>query len=110
MLRILSVAFMGLFISTFVRATEKTDLFPEFDGWNLNVRDKVYEPENLWDIINGAADSYLSYDFEKLYVADYTNSQDHHIKVYAFRHSTPVNAFGIYSQERSRDYNFLNIE
>lgn len=109
MLRILCFVFMGLFISPIIQGSEKVDLFPELKGWELKVRDKVYEPDNLWDIINGAADSYLSYDFEKLYVADYTNSQDHHIKVYAFRHSSPVNAFGIYSQERSLDYEFLDI-
>lgn len=83
------------------------DMFPEMDGWELSVGDKVYTPDNLWDIINGAADSYLSYDFQKLYTAEYSNNQDGRINVKIFEHSTPVNTFGIYSQERSNDYEFV---
>ncbi len=82
--------------------------FPEFNGWKLNVGEKVYIPDNLWDIINGAADAYLTYDFQKLYTAEYSNDNERLIKVYIFEHSSPVNAFGIYSQERSIDYEFTD--
>jgi len=81
-------------------------MFPEFNGWKLNVGEKVYVPDNLWDMINGAADAYLTYDFQKLYTAEYSNDNDKLIRVYIFEHSSPVNAFGIYSQERSTDYEF----
>lgn len=84
------------------------DLFPKMDGWELNVGDKVYTPDNLWDIINGAADAYLSYDFQRLYTARYLNNKDGQMRVYIFEHSTPTNTFGIYSQERSSDYEFVN--
>ncbi len=79
-------------------------MFPELTGWKLNRGEKVYVPENLWDIINGAADAYLSYDFQKLYTAEYINEEKGQIRVYIFEHSKPVNAFGIYSMERSSDY------
>jgi len=82
------------------------EMFPEMDGWGLDAGDKVYVPDNLFDIINGAADSYLSYDFRKLYTAEYNNDQQKRIRVYIFEHSNPVNAFGIYSQERNKDYKF----
>lgn len=80
--------------------------FPEFNGWKLTRGEKVYTPDNLWDIINGAADAYLTYDFQKLYTAEYSKDNDNLIRVYIFEHSSPVNAFGIYSQERSTDYEF----
>lgn len=80
------------------------DMFPEFKGWELNVGERVYTPDNLWDIINGAADLYLSYDFQRLYTAEYYDDRDRQIKVYIFEHSNPINTFGIYSQERSDDY------
>lgn len=80
--------------------------FPEFNGWKLTRGEKVYTPDILWDIINGAADAYLTYDFEKLYTAEYSKDNDKLIRVYIFEHSNPVNAFGIYSQERSTDYEF----
>lgn len=82
------------------------DMFPKMEGWELNRGEMVYTPENLWDIINGAADAYLSYDFQKLYTAEYADDQERRIRVYIFEHSNPVNAFGIYSQERSIDYEF----
>ena len=85
------------------------DLFPEVEGWTLEVGDRVYDPDNLWDLINGAADAYLSYDFRKLFTAEYSNNMGHTIKVYTFKHADPTNAFGIYSQERNPDYEFLDI-
>jgi len=88
---------------------EKKDrLFPTMEGWELEIGDQVYNSGNLWNIINGAADAYLSYDFQKLYTAEYFKGQDSRIKVYIFEHSNPTNAFGIYSQERSSDYTFVN--
>ena len=90
------------------RADEnKKALFPTVKGWNLKVGEQVYTSDNLWNIINGAADAYLSYDFQKLYTAEYMNGEDQRLKVYIFEHSTPTNAFGIYSQERSNDYTFV---
>lgn len=91
------------------RADEnKKALFPTVKGWNLEVGEQVYTSDNLWNIINGAADAYLSYDFQKLYTAEYLNAEDKRLKVYIFEHSTPTNAFGIYSQERSNDYTFVS--
>jgi hypothetical protein len=88
---------------------EAKNLFPEVEGWKVNVGDQVYTPENLWDLINGAADAYLSYDFKDLHTAEYSNDKGQTVKVYAFRHSTPTNTFGIYTQERNPDYEFLDI-
>jgi len=87
---------------------KKDELFPRMEGWELQVGDQVYNSGNLWNIINGAADAYLSYDFQKLYTAEYIQGQDSRLKVYIFEHSNPTNAFGIYSQERSSDYTFVN--
>jgi hypothetical protein len=75
----------------------------------VDVGEQVYTPENLWDLINGAADAYLSYDFRELRTAVYSNNKGQTVKVYAFKHSNPTNAFGIYSQERNPDYDYLNI-
>ena len=33
--------------------------FPEIKGWKLIVEEKVYTAENLWDVIDGAADLFL---------------------------------------------------
>lgn len=99
----------GLIVFLFLSANSSNnakDMFPRFEGWELNVGEMVYTPDNLWDIINGGADSYLSYDFQRLYTAEYADVQDRRIKVYIYEHSNPTNIFGIYSQERSSDYEF----
>ena len=90
------------------QAGEKKELFPTLPQWSLQVGEQVYTSDNLWNIINGAADAYLSYDFQRLYTAEYNNEADQRLKVYIFEHSTPTNAFGIYSQERSSDYTFVS--
>jgi hypothetical protein len=83
-------------------------LFPEVKGWQLAVEPKIYTPDNLWDLIDGAADVFLSYDFQDLHIGEYT-SQGQTIRVEIYRQSSPVNAFGIYAAERMPDYNFINL-
>jgi len=75
-------------------------LFPDLPGWDKPSDIKVYTPDNLWNIIDGAADSYLSYNFEELYTGDYTNSNGNYMSVEMYRHDSPENAFGIYTAEK----------
>jgi hypothetical protein len=88
---------------------EKSIQFPEIKGWKLLEEYPVYYPYNLWDYINGAADAYLSYEFEKLYIAEYIKGKNRSIKVEVYQHKSPVFAYGIYSQERSRNYHFIPL-
>lgn len=88
-------------------AQESVD-FPNHSGWDLSTDFPVYSPDNLWDYINGAADGYLTYGFRNLYMAEYTKGK-HNIKVEVYVHKDSNNAFGIYSAERSPDYDFLDI-
>ena len=83
--------------------------FPELKGWDLKVSEDMYTPANLWDLINGAAESYLAYDFIDLSLADYKNQSGVTIHAEVYRHSSLNNAFGIYASERSPDYNFIDI-
>jgi hypothetical protein len=84
-------------------------LFPEIKGWTLTVSERVYGPTDLWDIIDGAADTYLSYSFLDLYLADYKNDAGINVRVELYRHNTFENTFGIYTAERSPDYHFIDI-
>lgn len=83
--------------------------FPEVRGWELDVAEAVYTPDNLWDLINGGAESYLAYDFIDLHLADYVSQSGLTVHVELYRHTSLNNAFGIYSIERSPEYNFLEI-
>ncbi len=86
-----------------------TSLFPEMTGWKKSDTLQVFSPENLYDYINGAADLYLTYDFKELQVGEYTRQDKASVIVEIYRHGSATNAFGIYSQERLANADFLDI-
>ena len=44
-------------------SSNNDSLFPEIEGYQKMGELENYNPDNLYDIINGAADSYIKYDF-----------------------------------------------
>lgn len=67
----------------------------ESPGFELN-RNECFNGESLWGYMNGGADIYLEYGFEKLRVEEFTN-EDETIKLEIFKMYDPISAFGIYS-------------
>jgi hypothetical protein len=84
-------------------------IFPQINGWKVDIEKQVYNSNNLWNIIDGAADLFLEYSFVDLHIARYTNSAGTDIKVELYRHTSNLNAFGMYSQEKDAEYHFLKI-
>ena len=82
--------------------------FPDMQGYKWSTNYPVYTPDNLWDFIDGAAETYLSYNFENLHVAEYKKGRNV-IKLEIYRHKDNIQAFGIYSSERSPSFRFINI-
>lgn len=87
----------------------KTFVFPEVPGWKRSAEVQIFSPKTLYEYIDGAADLYLTYDFEALKVAEYQNEKKSSVTVDVYFHKTPIQAFGIYSQERLPDANFINV-
>ena len=87
----------------------KSFVFPEIMGWKQSGEIQTFLPKTLYEYIDGAADLYLAYDFQELNVAEYLNDKKASVTVEIYRHQSPTHAFGIYSQERLPDANFLNI-
>lgn len=83
--------------------------FPEMAGWKQSGEIQTFIPKNLYEYINGAADLYFAYDFQELKVEEYQNEKKASVTVDVYRHKTPLHAFGIYSQERLPEANFLDI-
>jgi hypothetical protein len=79
------------------------------EGWSVDGEDLRYEPENLWEYINGAAEHFLAYGFVEVAVRNYRSDAGKELKVEIYRHASPLMAFGIYSQLRSPDLTFLPI-
>ena len=84
-------------------------MFPEMAGWKPSGEIQVFSPKDLYEYIDGASDLYLSYEFEKLEVAEYQNEKKATVTVEVYRHQTPEDAFGIYSQERFPSAAFLDV-
>lgn len=85
------------------------DIFPELPGWQKSGEPDTYTPDNLFEYINGAAEVYISYDFQKLITLSYSNPKEQSITVDIYRHSSSNNGFGIYSQEKPEKGDFLKI-
>ena len=49
----------------------------------------VYTADNLWEVINGAAELYLAYDFQDLHQAIYSADNEREVRVELYRHSYP---------------------
>jgi hypothetical protein len=82
--------------------------FPELKGYKITTTYPVYTPDNLWDYIDGAADTYVAFGFIDLHIAEYTNGKNI-IKVEIYKHKDNIQAFGIYSTERFPSYKFIDI-
>jgi len=109
---------LAILASTLVAATtaaaqtpkDLASMLPAVDGWTLSAKTETYNRDNLFDIINGAADIFLACNFVEMTAADYTkNGTGKTITVQMYRHATPDDAFAIYSAERSPGPTFLKI-
>jgi len=99
---------LGIIIFLWVSGAKEFK-FPEISGWKQSEEIQTFIPKTLFEYINGAADLYLMYDFEELKVAEYMNEKKASVTVEVYRHKTPVHAFGIYSEERLSNANFVDI-
>jgi hypothetical protein len=86
----------------------ESNFFPEVPGWKMKVDQRIYNSGDLWELIDGAADIFLSYYFEELHIAEYTN-KDQIIRVELYKHRTTEDTYGIYTAERMPDYPQVSV-
>jgi hypothetical protein len=97
--------FLSLFIYP---AFSQEFTLPELSGFKKAANYPVYTADNLWDFINGAADTYLSLGFENVHIAEYKKGKNV-IKLEIYKHKDDIQTFGIYSSERSPSFSFIKI-
>lgn len=73
---------------------------PSIEGWTVAESTEVFNPENLFDRINGAAPLFLENNFREMTSLEYRKGDDY-ITIQAYRHASPEDAFGMYSAERT---------
>lgn len=109
---ILIVASMTVYIRLSAQEDRQleTDLLGLLPGqeeqgdWHKVSEYQFFDPDNLFEYINGAADLYLLYGFRKVLTADYIVGKDSstvNVEIYCM--TSPTHAFGIYAAERSRE-------
>jgi len=84
----------------------------EVSGW-AQEEDEVrfFDPDTLYELINGAAENFLIYGFEQLVTTYYNDQEDSEsqIEVQIYEMKDPRNAFGIYASEINLDSEFMKI-
>ena len=83
---------------------ELSALVPRLEGWSPAEAPRSFFPDDLFEYIDGAAESYLSYDFRELLVVDLEKKgTDASLTLEIYDMGGPVNAFGIFGSERFPD-------
>jgi hypothetical protein len=79
-------------------------LLPEkLDGWQILQKDQYYSPDNLYEYIDGGAELYLSYGFQKVFSRIYNKPDQPEIIVDIFDMKNSYNAFGVFAFSREKE-------
>ncbi len=83
---------------------------PQIEGWVIKGEVLKFSPENLFEYIDGAAEAYLSYNFQTLVAAEYQKKDSQQtVSVEIYDMGSVKNAFGIYSAERYPESKFIPL-
>ena len=72
------------------------------DGWHVDGRVEEYDPDNVYEKINGAAEQYLAYGFAELHYLTIAKA-DNFITIELYDQQRFANALGIFSAQRDSD-------
>ena len=73
------------------------------DGWVMETPVDIYDPDTVFDYIDGEAELYFPYGFETLASGTYVGSGGDTVTVDLYAMGSPFDAFGIYSNYRYAD-------
>jgi hypothetical protein len=91
-------------------ASSLNSLLPTVAGWRVAEDVQRYDPQTLFEYIDGAAEAYIGYDFKELIVAMFQGSRPKtSLTVEIYDMGKSLNAFGIYGAERFPESHFLPI-
>ena len=76
------------------------DLLPrEIYGWQAKGKDEFYDPQTIFDYINGAGEVYRSYNFKQLLARRFTKEGSPDIVADLFDMETSKDAFGVFTHD-----------
>jgi hypothetical protein len=101
---LLPVLFICLFLSkTSVSADDVRGFLPDApEGWSKSGAAEIYNRLDIFDYIDGGAELYLAYDFQRVAVQKYIpksqkSDEEKSITVEIWQMKTPEDAFGVFS-------------
>jgi len=97
-----------LMLATFYSHQGQCNKLTAPEDWTRSGEIMNFNPDNLFDFINGASGLFINYNFQQLQVTEYQNGEEM-VRVEVYDHGDAVQAFGMYSQERSEDMPFVKI-
>jgi len=77
-----------------------TDFFPDMSGspdWTPAGEAEIYDRENIYDLVNGQAESFFAYGFERVAVQRYENDAGVNLDVEVWQLATPADAYGLFT-------------
>jgi len=87
--------------------TELQANLPNVAGWEISPEIEIFNRDNLYGRINGAAPLFFENNFQEMTSLVYTKGDDY-ITIQAYRHAAPEDAFGMYTSERSSDMTYYH--
>lgn len=86
------------------RASNLKNLLPrEIHGWKAEGNDKIYDPQTIFDYIDGAGEVYRSYNFKLLLARRFTKKGQPDIVVDLFDMASSKDAFGVFTHDLEGD-------
>jgi hypothetical protein len=65
-------------------------------GWKRATEIEIYDQETLYNFMNGAADLYFTYGFQRLAVGQYTHTGGDSLQVEIYRLATDADGYGLF--------------
>jgi len=76
------------------------EFFPDagaVPGWTLSGEVELYDRENIYDLVDGQAESFFAYGFEQVAVQDYEDDAGAALGVEIWQLATPADAYGLFT-------------
>lgn len=105
--------FVSLFaVEIFLAGSKVTEKSPNFlpsswahvlprqiAGWEAKGEDQFFDRNNLFDYMNGAGEIYLAFDFQWLFVREYTRGGSPSVIVEIYQMGSSEDAYGLFTQD-----------
>jgi len=85
-------------------------LAADISGLGTLSTERVFSTEDLFEYINGNAELFISYNFNRLITLTYNQDESAEITIDIFDMGAPANAFGVFSHSREKVDGFISDE